>query len=401
VWRGNSRVWSGELPIGTGGSEIMPIVAPLLPGFDVSAAMLVVDQDLASASDQSPVRATQKEQKDKPIWLDGMPKRPDFDVQEDAEDDDFFEMSPDPKGRNSAPPRDEQSELMQSLHALEVFRSSQSRRFFGQRGRSDSQAKTAEDWRAPEAQSPSAPSAMIAALGDEDICNTAQFGSPALAREQDLLAEAAAMGLEIPVRSFDDHDLPDGMACDEPPNVMGSSLLASQFSMMQSVVIPTLPSGRSLVFNCVSTWGDQNFVGLAGIEIFDGRGFPVVMKDPCRQVSADPHSINVLGEYEHDPRTPDKLFDQVNLTRDDLHVWLAPFSPGRAHTITVDLERKTEICMIRVWNYNKSRLHSSRGVRDMEILLDGRANFHRRGPASTWGPDSSRRGLRTHSLHTG
>ena len=33
------------------------------------------------------------------------------------------------------------------------------------------------------------------------------------------------------------------------------------------------------------------------------------------QVKADPPSINVLPEYENDPRTVDKLFDQVALSR--------------------------------------------------------------------------------------
>jgi len=187
--------------------------------------------------------------------------------------------------------------------------------------------------------------------------------------DHDLVAEAAAMGLDLPVRTFNGTDALDGLISVDPP--MGSSLVASQLGQFETVVIPTLPCGRQLVFNCVSTWGDKDFVGLAGIELFDGRGFPVILKDVDRQVTADPHSINVLSEYDHDPRTPDKLFDQVNLTRDDLHVWLAPFFPGRVHTITVDMDCKTEISMIRVWNYNKSRLHSSRGVRDMEILLDG------------------------------
>lgn len=197
---------------------------------------------------------------------------------------------------------------------------------------------------------------------------TAQFGE-----KLELLAEAAAMGLDIPVRSFDDTDVLESQVSAEPRVTLGSSMIASQ--LQESVVIPTLPRGRTLIFNCVSTWGDKDFVGLAGIEIFDGRGFPVVLKDRNRQVTADPHSINVLDEYDHDPRTPEKLFDQVNLTRDDLHVWLAPFFNGRVHTVTVDLDCQTEISMIRVWNYNKSRLHSSRGVRDLEILLDGSPIF--------------------------
>eukprot|EP00931_Biecheleriopsis_adriatica_P060466 TRINITY_DN36321_c0_g1_i1.p1 TRINITY_DN36321_c0_g1~~TRINITY_DN36321_c0_g1_i1.p1 ORF type:complete len:1561 (+),score=282.18 TRINITY_DN36321_c0_g1_i1:78-4685(+) len=371
VWCQNSRIWSGELPMGTGSAALLPVVAPLEPGFSVAYAMpSSTAEDLRVAAPSSPERPAET---DRPIWLDGnvISTRTDFD-NDDGSEDDTFEKSP-ARGRSFPGPREEQQELMQSLQALELFRASQSRRFFnGLRG--ESQEDRGASSEGPHAPAPSPLPDLVD--GEVDNFQTAQFGSPALAREQDLLAEAAAMGLEIPVRNFDDNDALDGLVPEEhPPDAMGTSLVASQFNPMESVVIPTLPSGRSLVFNCVSTWGDKDFVGLAGIEIFDGRGFPVVMKDVKRQVTADPHSINVLSEYEHDPRTPDKLFDQVNLTRDDLHVWLAPFSPGRAHTITVDLERKTEICMIRVWNYNKSRLHSSRGVRQLEILLDDHPIF--------------------------
>lgn len=31
--------------------------------------------------------------------------------------------------------------------------------------------------------------------------------------------------------------------------------------------------------------------------------------------------------------------------------------------------------MVRVWNYNKSRIHSSRGAREVEMLLDGELVF--------------------------
>ena len=33
--------------------------------------------------------------------------------------------------------------------------------------------------------------------------------------------------------------------------------------------VPNLPQGKSLEFNIVDTWGDANYLGLTGIEIFD------------------------------------------------------------------------------------------------------------------------------------
>lgn len=36
--------------------------------------------------------------------------------------------------------------------------------------------------------------------------------------------------------------------------------------------IPTLPQGKTLEFNFLQNWGDQNYIGLCGIEIFDDSG---------------------------------------------------------------------------------------------------------------------------------
>lgn len=102
------------------------------------------------------------------------------------------------------------------------------------------------------------------------------------------------------------------------------------------VDIPVLPSGRVLKFHILSTWGDPHYVGLAGVELFDGQGHLIRLQDAARQVHALPEAINTLPEYGADPRTVDKLFDGVNLTRDDLHVWLAPFDRReKEHSITV------------------------------------------------------------------
>lgn len=131
--------------------------------------------------------------------------------------------------------------------------------------------------------------------------------------------------------------------------------------------IPVLPQGRHLVINITSTWGDRHYVGLNGIEIFSSSGEPVA---PVH-ITADPPDINILPAYGKDPRVITNLIDGVHRTQDDMHLWLAPFTSGRKHVISMDLGVKCNLAMIRVWNYNKSRIHSFRGAREMEILLDG------------------------------
>ncbi|KAJ8245822.1 hypothetical protein GJAV_G00260670 [Gymnothorax javanicus] len=135
--------------------------------------------------------------------------------------------------------------------------------------------------------------------------------------------------------------------------------------------IPVLPRGQRLVINILSTWGDRHYVGLNGVEIFSSSGEPVI---PAH-IHADPPDINVLPAYGKDPRVVTNLIDGINRTQDDMHLWLAPFTPSRTHVVIIDFQSPCVVAMIRVWNYNKSRIHSFRGVKDVEMLLDGRCIF--------------------------
>ncbi|KAJ9453638.1 Protein KIAA0556-like protein [Diplonema papillatum] len=134
--------------------------------------------------------------------------------------------------------------------------------------------------------------------------------------------------------------------------------------------IPTLPRGRVLALNCLTTWGDPHYIGLNGIELFDEAGVPIIISNPAGQVSGNPANINVLPEYTDDPRDVTNLVDGACRTNDGHHIWLAPYTPGAEHTIVLDLLTPRSISMIRFWNYNKSRPHSCRGVRDVEVALD-------------------------------
>lgn len=75
----------------------------------------------------------------------------------------------------------------------------------------------------------------------------------------------------------------------------------------------------------------------------------------------------------------DNLLDGVNHTCDDLHAWLAPFTGGQNHFIHVEFDEPTVISMIRIWNYNKNRIHSYRGARYIEMSFDTASNLIFRG----------------------
>jgi hypothetical protein len=70
---------------------------------------------------------------------------------------------------------------------------------------------------------------------------------------------------------------------------------------------------------------------------------------------------------------------------------LTPFTAGEDHTITIELDMKTTISMIRIWNYNKSRIHSYRGARLITCELDGRTIFRgevQKAPGNLNDPES-------------
>eukprot|EP00644_Phytophthora_capsici_P011978 jgi/Phyca11/106376/e_gw1.12.777.1 len=133
--------------------------------------------------------------------------------------------------------------------------------------------------------------------------------------------------------------------------------------------IPVLPSGKWLQIEILSTWGDPYYVGLNGVEIFDHCGELVTFQDSVNQVTACPESINVLEENSDDPRVPKNLVDGMNFTCDDLHMWLAPYTAGEAHYVLLELDSSVSISMVRIWNYNKSRTHTCRGIRQAPGLV--------------------------------
>ncbi|XP_027657587.1 katanin-interacting protein isoform X2 [Falco rusticolus] len=135
--------------------------------------------------------------------------------------------------------------------------------------------------------------------------------------------------------------------------------------------IPVLPYGKHLVIDIQTTWGDRHYVGLNGIEVFSSKGEPVQIS----KITAEPPDINILPAYGNDPRIITNLIDGVNRTQDDMHLWLAPFTPGKPHFIFIDFVNSCQVAMIRIWNYNKSRIHSFRGVKDIIMLLDEQCIF--------------------------
>lgn len=57
----------------------------------------------------------------------------------------------------------------------------------------------------------------------------------------------------------------------------------------------------------------------------------------------------MLPECKNDPRVVTNLLDGVNRTQDDVHLWLAPYTPGHKHTITIEFQQVSTMAMLRIW----------------------------------------------------
>eukprot|EP00736_Rhodelphis_marinus_P013541 Rmarinus@m.24495 len=185
-------------------------------------------------------------------------------------------------------------------------------------------------------------------------------------------------GLSNSVVDWDVHGGHASILREDAPGSVGADTSQSydiDDLLVTKVPCTSMPQGSSLRFEILSTWGDRYYVGLSAVEIFDKHGLPVRIRNPDKQVTANPPDINVLPDYHDDPRTVKNLFDGVCATCDDLHVWLAPFTPGVAHTISIEFPKKQTISCIRIWNYNKNRPHSFRGARHVVVYLDGTTIF--------------------------
>ncbi|RWS15294.1 uncharacterized protein B4U79_14460 [Dinothrombium tinctorium] len=126
--------------------------------------------------------------------------------------------------------------------------------------------------------------------------------------------------------------------------------------------IPEMPEGQQMIIELRSNWGDDDFIGLNGIEIFDAKTANVakIEKAFCE---TDPQSdVSVL-------------FDGVYRTHDNSHIWLQTFTPPASIKIKIKFSERITVLLLRVWNYNKSRIYSERGVRQMLITLDDKLIF--------------------------
>ncbi|KAH7714252.1 Protein K04F10.2 [Aphelenchoides avenae] len=124
-------------------------------------------------------------------------------------------------------------------------------------------------------------------------------------------------------------------------------------------------SGFIFQLRLLSTWGDEFYIGLNGIELFNRSNRMIKLRP--QNLAAFPESVNILPSVSRDPRSSDKLIDGVNDTKKAQHMWLTPMLPNRYARIFIIFDTPTFISRIRIYNYRKT---PERGVRHIAISAD-------------------------------
>lgn len=134
-------------------------------------------------------------------------------------------------------------------------------------------------------------------------------------------------------------------------------------------IIPELPCGRELVIEMLENWGDEETIGLNGIEIFESvqgkmTGFESII-------------MKYKSQMKSEKSLEQKLFSGPFRTHDDHHIWSCDWDPysGVPLQIHITFYTNVRLALLRFWNYNKSRIHSYRGVKNVQVRLDDQIVF--------------------------
>ena len=154
-------------------------------------------------------------------------------------------------------------------------------------------------------------------------------------------------------------------------NTFTESQLSKVLSVLNNLLSPTC----TLKIQIISTWGCTHSVGITEIEIFD------LLNEPIKLTCDD-----ILLE-NCESSSVSRLIDGVMHTNNSKHMWLAPL-PCAPLYLTISITVTQMISGVRIWNYNKGILDSTKGVKDVLIFRNNTQVWEGEIEKTTGDPDA-------------
>lgn len=119
-----------------------------------------------------------------------------------------------------------------------------------------------------------------------------------------------------------------------------------------------IPAGKQeIIIRVLSTYGNPHICGLTEIEIFDNLSQKILIV---------PAQITVRNLGQGPKNTLTKLLDGHKLTNEERHMWIGyrPLLPKNLE-IVFCIPKETRLGGFKIWNYNKSAIDCTKGVKDI------------------------------------
>ena len=171
------------------------------------------------------------------------------------------------------------------------------------------------------------------------------------------------------------------------PNLLSTTqeqFESASLSSSSSFNLSTL-SARYLKLELENTWGDDDYMGLNGIEILGTNGN--VLKINPKNILTDANS-DLLSFGNGNEKPVENLVNGINNTTNKQFMWLVTNEENQSsknshhnnnqnnkHFVEFDLKKNENIAGIRIWNYNGGNEVSLRGCKYLSIYLDKKPYF--------------------------
>ena len=133
-----------------------------------------------------------------------------------------------------------------------------------------------------------------------------------------------------------------------------------------------------MTLRVLSTHGDPHLCGLTEIELFDSTAKKIIVL-PANVTVRNIGRHGASGASSGIQMSTKALVNGCKFTNEHRNMWIGslplPQNPPIHLEVVIHFALSSDLAAIKIWNYNKSVRDSTKGVRDIEILLNDELKF--------------------------